>query len=434
MPGGLLREPNFRRFWIGETVAQFGQQITQLAVRLTAVILFGASSGKLGLLNAAAFAPYLLFTLPAGKLADVADRRRLMVISNAGRALVFLALPAMSALGVLRLEHLIVLSFVAATMAVVFDVSSQSFVPILVRPDQLVEGNTKLYASVSAAQIGGPGLGGLLIQLIGAPTALLANGIGFMVSVWTLMRVRVRPPEPSTGTAGASGIAAGLRFILRDSRLLRSCVLQGALYNLCWMAMQTVFVVYAADRLGFSAGLIGAVIAAGAAGSLAGSLLAGAVNARLGLGPATVGAVGAQCVGLALIPVVGDASRPLLVGWLALSFLVMGLGTAMTNVNVVSLRQTITPPGLLGRMNAAYRFANWGVLPLGALAGGQLAIAFGDRMALAIIGICGFTSLAALWWSPLRRCRVLTDAAADRHGSAPSRATLVPEALPCDGR
>jgi MFS family permease len=177
------------------------------------------------------------------------------------------------------------------------------------------------------------------------------------------------------------------------------------------MAMQTIFVVYAADRLGFSAGLIGAVIAAGAAGSLAGSLMARAVDERLGFGPVTVGAVGAQCIGLALVPAVSNASRPLLVGWLTLSFLVMGLGTAMTNVNVVSLRQTITPPGLLGRMNAAYRFINWGVLPLGALAGGQLADACGDRTALAIVGVCGFASLAALWCSPLRRYRALADVA-----------------------
>lgn len=342
-----------------------------------------------------------------------------MLVANAVRAVIFVALPAMSALGVLRLGHLIALSFAAATMAVVFDVSSQSFIPVLVRPEQLVEGNTKMYASVSAAQIGGPGLGGLLIGLIGAPTALLANGIGFAVSVWTLMRVGVRPraAEPPTGSA----IAAGLRFILRDE-LLRSCALQGALYNLCWMAMQTVFVVYAADRLGFSAGLIGAVIAAGAAGSLAGSLVAGAANARLGFGALTVAAVGAQCLGLALIPVVGDASRPLLAGWLTLSFLVMGLGTAMTNVNVVSLRQTITPPGLLGRMNAAYRFANWGVLPLGALAGGALAGACGDRLALAVIGACGFSSLAALWRSPLRRYRVLADAAGRRPAASPHTA------------
>ena len=403
--GTLWHDGRFLTFWFGESIAQFGQQITQLAVRLTAVTVFAASPGKLGVLNAMAFAPYLLFTLPAGKLADVADRRLMMIICNLGRAVIFVVLPVLAHLGLLRFEYLVGLSFLAATFAVGFDVSYQSFVPVLLPKESLVEGNSKLYASTSAAQIGGPGVGGLLIQLLTAPITLLANGIAFFVSVLTLLFIKPPRRDAPAVAAARTGIFHGLRFIFTEPRL-RPCVLQGASYNLFWMAMQTIFLVYATDRLDFSAGIIGVVIGSGAVGSLFGSMFARRLSARFGFGAVTVTAVGAQCLGVFLIPLF-SGSRSLMIAWLAMSFLVMGLGTAVTNVNLVTLRQTITPSDLLGRMNAGYRFLTWGVVPIGALMGGGLADLLGYRPALLVTGGAVFSSLAAVYFSPVRRFTVL---------------------------
>lgn len=405
--GTLWHNGHFLTFWFGESVSQFGQQITQLAVRLTAVTVFAASAGKLGLLNSISFAPYLLFTLLAGKLADIVDRRLMMIVCNLGRAIIFIVLPVLAHLGVLRFSHLLVLSFLAATFGVGFDVSYQSFVPVLLPKESLVEGNSKLFASTSAAQIGGPGVGGLLIQWLTAPITLIANGVAFFVSVICLLTLKTPQRDVPVVASARGGIFHGLRFIFAEPRL-RPCVLQGASYNLFWMAMQTVFLVYAADQLDFSAGIIGVVIGAGAVGSLIGSMFARRLSARFGFGAATVAAVGAQCVGILLIPLF-SGSRPLTIAWLTMSFFIMGLGTTVTNVNLVSLRQTITPPDLLGRMSAGYRFFTWGVVPIGALVGGGLAGLLGDRAALLVIGVLVFISVAAVYFSPVRRFTVLPD-------------------------
>lgn len=405
--GTLWHDGRFLTFWFGESVSQFGQEITQLAVRLTAVTVFAASPGKLGVLNSVAFAPYLLFTLLAGKLADVADRRLMMIVCNAGRAVIFIVLPLLAHLGLLRFSHLLALSFLAATFGVGFDVSFQSFVPVLLPKESLVEGNSKLYASTSAAQIGGPGVGGLLIQWLTAPITLVANGVAFFVSVICLLLIKPPRRDEPVAAGARGGIFHGLRFIFTDPRL-RPCVLQGASYNLFWMAMQTVFLVYATDQLHFSAGVIGVIIGAGAVGSMCGSTFARRLSARLGFGAVTVAAVGAQCLGVFLIPLVSGSKLPT-GGWLTMSFFIMGLGTAVTNVNLVSLRQTITPPDLLGRMNAGYRFFTWGVVPIGALVGGGLADLLGYRPALLLLGVVVFTSVAAVYFSPVRRFTVLPD-------------------------
>jgi hypothetical protein len=176
-PGALRRHPDFLKLWAGETVSLFGSQVTVLALPLTAILTLGASARELGVLNAARFAPFLLLTLVAGVWVDRRRRRPAPIGANAGRALLIGAVPALAYLGLLRIEYLCLIAFLAGTLTVFFDLAYQAYVPSLIGRAHVVEGNSKLQVSASAAEAGDPGLGGVLVQLLTAPAAR-AFGVG----------------------------------------------------------------------------------------------------------------------------------------------------------------------------------------------------------------------------------------------------------------
>ena len=402
--GGLWRSPDFMKMWAGETISFFGQQVAFLALPLAAALTLNATPAQMGILGAAKFLPFIFVTLFAGVWIDRQRRRPILILSNLARAGFLVLIPLFAALGTLRMVHLYVVAFLVGIFQVVFELAYQSYLPSLVERENLVEGNSKLGATWSAAEIGGPGLGGILVELVGAPMAILSNTFGFLISALTLGLIRKPEPRPSPPEVQVNlgrQIAEGFRIVMGNA-YLRALAGQGAFFNLFYQVIMTVFILYATGPLGMGAGVLGWVMATGSIGALLGSMGAGYIAARIGVGRTVLGAMAVAAALTLLLPVAsGTTIMPKLL--LVAAFAGSGFGQAVTNVEVVSLRQTITPNRLLGRMNASYRFVVYGFIPLGSLIGGALGELLGLRMTL-LIGAIGL--VAALLWivfSPVPR-------------------------------
>ncbi|MFE3882524.1 MFS transporter [Streptomyces lydicus] len=403
--GSPLRLRDFRLLLAGAAAGQLGAQVTLVALPLVAVLELDAPAFQVGLLTAAETAAFLLVGLPAGAWVDRMRKLPLMIRADVVRALTMASIPLAAVAGVLTMAQLYVVALVTGVATVFFDIAHQSFLPQLLPKDQLVSGNGALETIRSSAQVAGPGIGGGLVQLLGAALAIVTDAAGYALSALFLWRIK-RPeslPERRPDASLRRDIGEGLRFVC-GHRLLRVIAVTTGLGNLfaaVLMATQSVFLVRV---LGLAPGLVGLVLAASAVGGLAGALCAGRLAARFGqarliwLSPLVTGPFAV------LWPLSGRGAGAAL---FALGSGVVFFGTVVYNVAQVSFRQTVCPPRLLGRMNATLRFLMWGTLPLGALAGGALADAFGARVAL-VWCAAGFLAVPLpLLLSPLRRMRDL---------------------------
>jgi MFS family permease len=404
----VWRNGDFLRLWASETVSLFGTHVTALALPLAAVLTLDATAGEVGILNAARYAPFIAVTIFAGVWVDRLRRRPILIQANLGRALVIGLIPLGAYLGFLRIEYLYVVAFLVGVLTVFFDLAYQAYLPSLIAREQLMEGNSKLQASASAAEVGGPGLGGVLVSLLTAPYALLVDAISYLVSVATLSSIKRREPEPEKDPDQPPTFAAirdGFAFTL-ENRYLRPIAGEAATFNLFEQAILTVFVIYAVRELDLSAGLLGAIISAGAGGALLGSIIAAYPVSRVGLGPTIVGSMVLACTAPLLMPI-AEGPRLVLVPLLMFAFFIYGIGLGISSVHAVTLRQSITPDRLFGRMNASYRFFTYGAIPLGALLGGFLAETIGLRPALFTASFGLLTSLAWVLLSPVPRLRAM---------------------------
>jgi MFS family permease len=401
--GGLWRHSDFLKLWTGETVSQVGTQVSQLAIPLTAILVLNASAFEVASLGTVYFLPFLLFTLPAGVWVDRLRRRPILIAADLGRAAVLASIPIAYFADALTLGQLYVAAFVAGTLTVFFDVSYQSYLPSLVRRDQLVSGNSALEVSRNASQIAGPGIGGLLIGLFTAPYAVLIDAISFLGSAGALIWIRAReaPPEPAEHPSMRRELAEGLRYLV-GHRYWRPISITTATSNFFWTLATSIILVYAVRTLHMSAQLIGLVFTLGSLGGLVAAFTAKRISAAIGVGPTIV--LSAILFGPALILVpLAPKSHPVPV--LVAAFLVAGAGAVLYNITAISLMQTLTPERLLGRLNASRRFIVWGTIPLGGLAGGALASWLGLRPTLWIGGIGACLCFIPVALSPIRHIR-----------------------------
>jgi MFS family permease len=402
---GLWRHPDFLKLWAGETISLVGTQVTFLALPLTAVLVLGARPVEMGLLAAVSSAPYLLFGLIAGVWVDRLPRRPILVGANLGRGLLLGLVPASALLGLLAMPQLYAVAFGVGLLTVFFDVSYQAFLPGLVRRDQLVEGNSKLEASYSFAQIAGTSLGGALVQLLTAPVAIVVDAVSFFVAAASLVAIPApTPPTAPTRSArrGAlSEVGIGLRWVF-GSPILRSIAACTATFLLASSAYLAVYVLFLVRGLGIAPLVVGTMFALGAVGGLLGAMVAGRVARRLGVGPAIIASILVSGVGSFLAPL-ATGPRPLVLAMVVATQFVVWFGLQIYNVNQVSLRQGMTPDELQGRMNATMRFLIWSTAPVGGLLGGFLGQAIGLRQTLLLSALGA--SAAFLWvlLSPLRR-------------------------------
>jgi MFS family permease len=306
------------------------------------------------------------------------------------------------------MPSLYLIAFFIGILTVFFDLAYQSYLPALIDRSNLIEGNSKLQTSASAAEVGGPGVAGILVELLSAPMALLVDAISFLVSTLSLLSIRKPEPKPSPKVERGRlfrEIAEGLQFVF-GSPYLRALAGEAASYNLLSQAMLTVFVLYATRELKMSPGLYGFILAAGSVGALVGAILAAPVARRFGVGTAILGAMVIACAAPILLPLAGGG-----LGFVAALFMLAlfteGFGVAISNVHVVSLRQTMTPDHLLGRMNASYRLVIFGAIPLGSLLGGALGGTIGLRSTLLVSALALLGAPLWVWFSPVRKLRRL---------------------------
>jgi MFS family permease len=399
----LWRHGNFMKLWTAQTVTQFGDEITQIALPLTAILTLDASPFQIGLLGTFQFLPFILLTIPAGVWVDRMRRKPILIGADLGRAVALTSIPIAFVGGWLSMWQLYVVAFVVGCLEVFFDVAYQSYLPSVVERDQLVEGNAKLELSNSASTFGGPALAGVLVEIFRAPLAILFDAISYLGSVLFLVLIRrpETPPEPHAGAEAPSMVreaAAGLRYVL-GNRYLRAIAPCTGLFNLFGNIGFTVILLYLVEDLGLSPATIGLVFALGNLGVFAGALVADRIPRRIGVGPTIVASAFFSSFPLVLVALAPqDNPAPFLVAALAL-----GTFTGVVyNVNQVSLRQAITPERMQGRMNATMRFIVWGTIPIGTLAGGVLGGLIGLQETIWVAGIGSFVAFLPVLLSPVR--------------------------------
>jgi MFS family permease len=389
---GLWRHPDFMKLWTGETISQLGTQVTLLALPTTAIIVVHASPFQVGLLSALEFLPFILVGLPAGVWVDRLRRRPVLIAGDLGRLVALGSIPLFYELfNSVHMIQLYIVAFVSGVCTVFFDVAYQSYLPSLVERDQLVEGNSKLEISRSGAQLAGPALAGILIQILKAPVAIAADAISYLGSAVFVMGIQKKEPPSLTQKADGSRprmrsqIAEGLRYVWRHPYLRPIAFCTGS-SNLFGSMALAVLLLFAYRQLHLSPGVVGTVLAVGNVGFLAGAFLSGSVARWLGVGRAIVASILLSGLGGILLPL---ATRSTAIVLLGLSMILFGFGAVVYNINQVSLRQAITPDSMQGRMNATMRFMVWGTMPIGSLAGGILGGTIGLRPTLWVAAFGG---------------------------------------------
>jgi Na+/melibiose symporter-like transporter len=419
----VWRNQDFVKLWAGQSFSQFGSQVTMLALPLAAIITLRATPIQVGALNALQNAPFLVLALFAGVLADRLERRRIMLGADVGRALVLGSVPLAATAGFLRIEWLYAVAFLTGCMTVLFQVCYQAYLPVLVEPRQLRQGNSALEFSTSLAQFGGPAASGVLVQALTAPIAIAFDAASFVVSAGSLALIRRRPPPPPR-TADASGvwseIREGLQAVFRRP-LLRAMGMAAAIFNLFFGSLLAVYTLFMARELRLSTAAIGLVFTAVGPGLLTGALTTSWLSRRLPTGPLVAGAALVSDGINLLIPLAHGSSGATIALLAGVNF-VAGFGVQVYNITTLSLRQVITPARLLGRVTATIRLIAFSLAPLGSLIGGLLGGVLGLRTAV-LISSSGLL-LAFVWVaiSPLGRLRSFPEQADEPEAPAEGHA------------
>jgi MFS family permease len=404
----LFRHRDFVKLWTAETISQFGTQVTLLALPIIAASTLNVTPFEFGLLGAIEFLPFILLSLPAGVWVDRLRRRPILIAGDLIRAASLVSIPIAFAVDGLTIWQLYIVGFVNGCATVFFDVAYQSYLPALVERDQIVEGNSKLQTSQSAAQITGPGIAGVVIGMVTAPFAILLDSLSFVVSALFMFAIRRHEPapEPQVDDAGnrasmRTEIGEGLRYIITHP-FLRSIAATTATSNLCSNIVYAILILYLVRQLKFSPEQIGIAFSLGSVGFLLGALTANRIAKWAGVGPTIVGsssAFGPSALLLAIAP--PDVALPFVVA----SVFLGGLGGAVYNINQISLRQAITPDRMQGRMNATMRFVVWGTIPVGAILGGFLGGVIGLHETIWVGAIGGLFVFLPVLFSPVRGIR-----------------------------
>jgi MFS family permease len=411
---GLLAHRDFRLMWLSSTATSFGGQITMLALPLTAVVMLDATPAQMGWLVGLEALPFSLFSLHAGVLIDRVRKLPIILVCELVICVALLTIPVSALVGRLSMPLLYVVGFVLGTVFVFVGSAAQVYLTQLAGRERLIEANSLFIGAESTARLTGPGFAGLLIQWLSAPLAIFFDCLTFVASLLLLMRIRndesrpAKAKNPSIHREIREGLALVLGHpILRPLTLVSTSwfvVFQG------WVALQTL---YATRELGLSPGELGAAHMVGGAGALISSVMAGRITRRLGTGVPILIGVGCSAAAwllLALVPRNDHAFATL-----GAAMFVFDFGIMLYWINYASLRQAVTPDAMLGRMTATMRFFTVAAGPLGALAAGHAAEAFGLRQTFAGMGVLVLGMVALLYFrTGLRRIPDVSTIEAER--------------------
>jgi MFS family permease len=380
--GGLLRQRNFRLLWIGETVSTAGNAMAAVGIPLLAATVLHASTFAVSALTGAAYLPWLVIGLPAGAWVDRLPARPLMIACDVIAALLFASLPVATWTGTLSTGLVVAVALLAGAVNVFFATAYQVYLPSVVKPGELVEGNAKLQGGASVASVVGRGAVGLA-QAVGAAPALLFNAASFLVSAACLLGIR--PPEPAPpapARPNRRGVRAevwqGIRFVSRDA-YFRPLTLFAAFASLTYSGNLALVVVFLVRVVGLGSLALGLTTATSGIGGLTGALAASRLARAFGTARTMilVNVVG----GLSSLLIPLTAKGPRIACYVVGAAVVSGAVTA-SNVIVASFRQEYCPAPMLGRVTASTRVVAWGAIPLGALLAGALGTTLGIRNGL----------------------------------------------------
>lgn len=406
----LWRQGDFMKLWTGQTISQFGDEITQLAIPLLAISILGAGAFEMGVLGVVRFLPWIFFTLPAGVWVDRLRRRPILIGADVARAALLASIPIAYLGGWLSLVQVYAVAFLAGTLEVFFDVAYQSYLPSVVERDELVEGNSKLELSRAASQVIGPTVAGFLIQAVKAPFAIALDAVSYLGAALFIALIGrdEAAPEPHDPDAGPrpsmwQEARAGIGYVVTNP-YLRSIAACTGTANLFGNISGAILVLYLVsdDGLGLTPVTLGLIFALGNLGVIVGALTGGRLARAIGIGPTIVASAALAGVAAFAVPL-APPEDPFWV--LVIGGLFVGFGVVVYNVNQVGLRQAITPDRMLGRMNATMRLIVWGTIPIGALIGGILGTVAGLQTALWVSAIGASLSFLPVFFSPVRTLR-----------------------------
>ena len=356
----------------------------------------------MGYLTALEWLPSLLFGLPAGAWVDRRGRRRrTMIAADLGRAALFASIPVCYALHVMTLAQLYLVTFGAGLLSIMFNVSDATLFVSIVAPERYVDGQSLIYGSRALSFVGGPSIGGVLVQVLSAPFAIVADALSFLGSAFFLRRIQ--PAEPPADD-GEGSVLAGARFIA-GSALVRASLIAVATINFFNLMFAALYLLYAVRVLHIKAGVVGVLVGAAAVGALLGSVVTKRIAARIGVGWAyTVGCL-LFTAPLVLWPLAHGRMSLVLVTLFVAEF-VSGFGVMVLDISIGAIFAAVIPDRLRSRVTGAFQAVNYGTRPLGALLGGLLGSVIGLRPALWIAALGGITGFALLLPTPLPRYRL----------------------------
>lgn len=408
-PRNLWHNGDFVKVWFGETVSLYGSQITNLALPLTAVLVFSASPGQVGLLRFLQLVPYVGLALVFGAWVDRRRRRPVLITANLARVILIALIPILRWTHHLSMPGLVVLATAVGIFSVLFDVSWMSFIPTVVKdPKRYVEANQKIGVAGSSADVAGPGIAGALVSALTAPVALIVDAASYLASLATLVTVRTKEPAPEASRARrniAAEMAEGLGFVFKHP-ILRPLALLAPFCNFSLVIVWTMFLLYAARTEHLSPAIIGMVLSAASIGGLLGGILSSRVIERYRFGLVYAVSMSLIFVAPLVIPL-ARGPHVILVALFIASFFVSYLGLGVANVVMISVRQTCTPPPLMGRMSAAFRTMLFGGGSLGGLFAGIIAGAMGLHSGLTVVTIGSACLVIGLVISPVSRLTAL---------------------------
>jgi MFS family permease len=421
----LRRNRDFSLLWFGEGVSVLGNATTSVLLPLLAVVAFDAGPGWMGLLTAAAWAPWLVIGLPAGAWVDRQPARRVMVASDLVAAAVLASVPLAWALGRLTLLHVVLAALGNGACTVFFRAAYPALVRRVAPQAQQEQAFARLFGTESAMQVAGPGVGGLLAQLGSAALGLAVDAASFLVSAVCLARLRL-PPAPPADTLPVAPLRTRIREgvdYIRGDRLLRFFTVLGGVSNFGLTGYGALLVLFLVRELHLAPAAVGAVMATGSIGGFLGAAVATRVSARLGSARALVW--------LQVLAGPTALLLPLATRGAGLALFVLGqllVGTAVVAGNVIrgAWRNRYVPESMVARQVTTAQVVNLGTMPLAGLAAGWLGTAVGLRPTIALMAAIHAVACLAMLWGPLRGLRDLPERAGQPTGRWNSGSSATP--------
>ncbi|MEO3744572.1 MFS transporter [Plantactinospora sp. B5E13] len=396
----------FWRWWTAGTTSGLGSAVGAVALPLTAVTVLHASAFEMGLIVAASYLAWIVIGLPAGAIVQRLPMRRVQIVADLARAAAVVSIPLTWWTGHLTIAQLVVTALVINFADVLFDVANSTFLASIVSKEQLQARNSLTSGTHATTQLGGPSIGGLFVQLIGAVPTLLVDAVSYLVSALLLRTLpERRSTAPDRWPPVRAMIREGWHFVVRHP-VMGPCMWAATAANAVCGAQHALYTLYLIRELHLTPGLVGVLLAADGVGTLLGATLTNRITNRLGTARALIVA--------GFVAVAGAVVVPLGTGWPALAAFAIGnvvfsIGVVVLSVVTRTYRQIASPPELLPRVMATVRFVSWGAIPIGGLLAGLLAGLLSARTTLLIFVAAAVCIPAVLLASPVRRLRDLTD-------------------------